>query len=213
MSSSEHIDDLAELYALGSLEEAELAAVDEHARSCRDCAQRLGEAEGAVAQLVSERAPSSQLDRRVHASLARDSRPSRRWMPLVAAAFIVGLLPSLGFWMGGRESRGSDADRQSAIRAMVSSHFAHSPFTPLQPDSPKAKILYARGAPWVYVLAQTRRPLALGAQLHGVVRPLGALHVDGDTAELFLADVPAVQAFVLLDGSRVIARAVVTQRR
>ncbi|MGP6156015.1 MAG: RskA family anti-sigma factor [Vulcanimicrobiaceae bacterium] len=49
--STDHIGELAELYALGALEPQERADIDAHAASCPRCARALGEAETAVAAL------------------------------------------------------------------------------------------------------------------------------------------------------------------
>ncbi|HEY1654387.1 MAG TPA: hypothetical protein VGF86_04655 [Candidatus Tumulicola sp.] len=46
---SSHIDELAELYALGSLEAGERASVEWHVRSCVECANRIRSAEETIA--------------------------------------------------------------------------------------------------------------------------------------------------------------------
>ena len=47
-----HIDQEAELYALGMLDDDERARVDEHLTTCEACTVRVGEAESAVAALI-----------------------------------------------------------------------------------------------------------------------------------------------------------------
>src|ERR1700688_4487918 len=89
-----HVDENAELYALGTLSDSERAAVDAHVATCASCAQRVGEAEETVAALaVRQAAVPSQLDRRVRGLFASRSVP-RSLYSLVAAALILGLLPS-----------------------------------------------------------------------------------------------------------------------
>jgi len=44
-----HIDELAELYALGSLEAGDRAAVERHIRDCAQCADRIRAAEETIA--------------------------------------------------------------------------------------------------------------------------------------------------------------------
>jgi anti-sigma factor RsiW len=46
---SRHIDEFAELYALGSLEAPERAAVERHVRACVPCANRIRAAEETIA--------------------------------------------------------------------------------------------------------------------------------------------------------------------
>ena len=213
MNVSQHIEDLAELYALGSLDDAAMAQVDAHARECPPCAARLGEAESTVAAMIEQRTPSPALDRRMHARFAAAARP--RWMrtlPAIAAAFLIGFLPALGLWLGERrETANFDADRQTAVAALVSSHFLHAPFTPSAPDAPKAKIIYARTGSWIYVVAQTNKRLTVAQVNDGMTVPLGALYVSGNAGELFVAQAAASRTFELLDGARVVARVQITR--
>jgi len=51
---TEHIDEMAELYALGSLEDLERARVERHVETCEACAVRLDEASIVVADLAQE---------------------------------------------------------------------------------------------------------------------------------------------------------------
>jgi hypothetical protein len=211
MTASEHIEDLAELYALGTLGARQRELVDAHVRTCDACAARLGEAETTVAQLMDEVEPPATLDRRVRSAFAPGA--PGRWMPvLVAAAFIVGLLPALGMWSGIFGSRGFDTDRELAVRAMVTSHFVHTPFTALASDAPKAKLIYGRSSNWRFIIAQTPRALDVAVQENGTTRVLGRLHVRGDAAELFISNAPQSRAYVLLDGTRPVARATLPRR-
>jgi hypothetical protein len=211
MNGIGHIDDLAELYALGTLDQAERERVDAHAQACDVCAARLGEAEAAVAQLVDDAAPPHSLDKRMRVALVRN--PAPRWLgALVAAAFVAGLLPSAWLWQAMHARSAFDADRRTAIVAMLHSHFTHAPFTALASEAPKAKVLFARGARWCYIVAQTRRAYDVRAESAGRSTDLGALHVSGDAAELFVPDTDA-RTLVLLDGTRAVARVTLPYRR
>jgi hypothetical protein len=195
---NEHIDELAELYALGSLSEAERDAVNRHASICDVCARRLGEAETVIAYAIGERNPSPHLDRRVRAALA----PRRLYVPVlfvastIAAALVLMLLTHVRAPV--------DREREQAIIAMIDSHFSHAQFTPLAPDAPKAKVVYGRGRPWRLFIAQTSRAYTVAAQTPGGLTPLGTLHVSGNAAELFVPN-SAAKRFILLDGSRPLA--------
>ncbi|MGH7729430.1 MAG: anti-sigma factor, partial [Vulcanimicrobiaceae bacterium] len=55
---SRHIEDAAELYALGALEPDEAAQVEAHlASGCDDCARRVGRAERMVAEMEAAHVP------------------------------------------------------------------------------------------------------------------------------------------------------------
>jgi hypothetical protein len=200
-----HIDDLAELYALGVLDDAERAAVDAHLQTCVQCAQRVGEAEMIIADTIAEREPPPSLDRRMHAALAPRRTSSTRWGVLVAAAFVLGLLPGVLFGMFANRPSGFDRDRDRAIAAMVNSHFLHAQFIPLTRDAPKAKVLYGRGKAWRFFVAQTMHAYVVESEDNGQRTVLGTLHVSGNAAELFVDNANA-RSFVLLDGARPIAR-------
>lgn len=205
-ATSEHIDESAELYALGALSDAERASVEAHVSACAACARRVGEAEETVAFWSSEAEVPQRLDRRVHASLVRRAT-TRTFYPLVAAALIVGLLPSLFLWQRDRDRGAIDAMQQQAQVAMIHSHFLHAPFVPLSQDGPAAKLIFARTGSWIYVLASTDRSLTVAAEERTSRVALGTLEGSGAQREFFTNNRPAATAIVLLDGSRPVARA------
>lgn len=203
--TAEHVGELAELYALGTLDDRERSLVDAHARTCRECAARIGEAEQTIANSVELLEPPAALDRRMRAAF--QPRSPWRWAaPLAAAAFVVGLLPSIGMWSGVFGGSPFSSDQQQAVRAMVGSHFVHSPFVAVSPDAPKAKMIYGRTGDWRFVVAQTSHPYDVAVLSNGKAVSLGALRVSGEAGELFIAHAPAGNEYVLRDGSRVVAR-------
>lgn len=207
-----HIDENAELYALGTLSDSERAAVDAHVATCASCAQRVGEAEETVAALsVRQTAVPSQLDRRVRASFASRSF-SRSLYPLVAAALILGLLPSALLWQRDRGLYAMDATRQQAAAAMVNSHFLHAPFTRIAPGAPAAKAIFARTGAWLYVIATTNQDYTVAVNDHGTRRDLGVLKGTGTERELFVSHPPRVKEVYLFDGTRAVARAAIATR-
>ncbi len=190
-----HIGESAELYALGALSEDERAQVDAHVVQCDACAARLGEAERTVAAMEE-----------TGSSANRRPRAWRFPAAAVAAAFVLGLVPSGWFWSAQQRANAYDADREGALAAMVSSHFSHAQFQPLAAGAPKAKLIYARSGRWVYAVAQTGKPLLLEVREGGKAVPLGMLHVLGGSAELFVRDAGTGRSFVLNDGRRDIER-------
>lgn len=196
MNAHEHIDDLAELYALGALNDVERAGVDRHAQSCAECAARVGQAERFVAGTIAEREPSPQLDCRMRAAFTTRRAPVLAWTAFaaaIAAAFILGLLL--------QRPPAFQADHDRALVAMAGSHFLHAQFTPLAPNAPKAKVIYGRNKPWRFFIAQTHHAYVIRTQT-GIL--LGQLHVSGNAAELFVPNSSA-RTFVLLDGPHPIA--------
>lgn len=206
-----HIDELAELYALGTLDEEERLRVDAHALDCTACAQRLGEAESTIAAIERSVPAPASLDRRMSGVFAR-RRGVRFPAALAAAALIVGLLLSAWALRLVRSTIAFDADRQQAVVAMVSGHFAHAQFQAATPDSPKAKLIYARNGDWVFAVAQTSRPLSLHAVTREGEVALGTLRVEGSAAELFVPRPPPASVFALYDGNREIGRVTLPRR-
>ena len=205
---TQHLDELAELYALGTLPDSERAAAETHIAACEACAHRVAEAEAVVAAMTPPDTPvPARLDRRVHASL-RPRASARFFYPLVAAALILGLIPSAAFWQRDRDLRAADAARGQALTAMVNSHFLHAPFAKLAPDAPAAKVIFARTGAWFYVIALTGRNLTVAAD----GRALGTLTGTGSERTLFLASPPKTNELLLKDGSRVLARAAIATR-
>jgi len=202
---NEHLDENAELYALGALPDAERAAAEAHLTQCSACAQRVGIAEETLAELVVPRSPSPQLDRRAHALFLQRGGGARAFYPLVAAVLIVALLPAALFWQRDRDLRASDAVNRQAVAAMIGSHFLHAQFVKTAADAPPAKAIFARDGAWLYVIAVTSRDLTLSAG----GRALGKLSGTGNERAIFIEHPPATRSLVLMDGSRVLARAAV----
>lgn len=208
---TQHIDELAELYALGVLDEDERARVDAHALGCDVCAGRLGEAERTIALMEQSAPVPASLDRRISGVFARQPR-FRFPSALVAAAFVVGLLPSLWFWNTARDAQTFNGDRQQAVQALVSSHFSHAPFTPVAADAPKAKLIYARTGAWLFAVAETGHALSLRAQTANGTVPVGTLHPAGQVSELFVSQAPRARTFELWDGDREVGRVTIPPR-
>lgn len=205
MTHSRHLEEAAELYAIGALPDDERAAADAHIAECPECARRAGQAEAAAAALiVPSHTPSEQLDRRMRAAFM-SRRSGRSWYPFVAAAFILGLLPSIALLQRDRGFEAANASRNQALFAMVNSHFLHAPFVSLTPDAPAAKVVFARDGSWLYVIANSGKDLTL--RTGG--RALGNLTGSGNERTLFIAHAPHTKQLDLSDGSRAVARAVI----
>jgi hypothetical protein len=133
-----HIDQEAELYALGMLDDSERMSIDNHLTGCVPCSVLIGKAEGALAMLIDS---------------TQQRRPQRRtawWPAAVAAAFAVtaaGLLGQNVVMHGALSSDGS------LLATMVDSHFVHAQFQGPGGTELSAKAIYERHGRWYEILA------------------------------------------------------------
>lgn len=133
-----HIDQEAELYALGMLDDDERARVDEHLRDCIPCTVRVGEAEAAVAALIDT-------------TQERGRQPrTARWPLAVAAAFALAALGLAGQNVMLRGALGADG---TVLATMVNSHFDHAQFQAPGGAALPAKAIYERHGKWYEILA------------------------------------------------------------
>lgn len=183
-----HIDQEAELYALGMLEDDERARVDEHLRDCLPCTVLVGEAEAAVAALI-----DATQNRRTA------PRPAR-WPVAAAAACAVAALGLLGQNLVLRGALNTDG---SLLATMVDSHFNHAQFQAPSGAELAAKAIYERHGKWYEILAD-------GTPAWHVVfvrpdgtrdpAPAGFTH-RGAASVVYLAPATPVRAIQLEDAS------------
>ena len=163
-----HVADNAELYALGMLEEAERAAVDAHARDCAACAQRLGQAEATVSDMLDTTLPSEPAPRELLQRMDALRRPPlekrapRRFTPTLkswgmaaAAVFAIatGVLTQRVFTL--QHALRSDG---TVFTAMIASHFNHAQFVGPAGNTIAAKAIYERHGRWYQILASKGDP-------------------------------------------------------
>ena len=197
-----HVDELAELYALGALGESEAAALERHVAQCAACARRVGEAEETLLALESrfpEQQPPDALDMR-----SRFEPPRPAWWRF-AAALAAGIVIGIGVMLAQQQQN----DRsQPALDAMIHSHFSHAQFAPLASGAPEAKVIYARDRAWLYVIATGREAYEVDAVSGASRTPLGVLHSQGSVSTLFVdRRVPALSV-ELSDAGHVVERAI-----
>lgn len=133
-----HIDQEAELYALGMLDDAERARVDEHVATCDACAVLVGQAEAAMAALID-------------ASQARRPRAPTAWWPVaVAAAFA---LTSAALFGDDLALRGAVKADGGIFATLVNNHFDHTQFQTPGGKEIAAKAIYERHGKWFEILA------------------------------------------------------------
>ena len=214
----EHLQDRAALYALGALPDDERAAIDAHLRECSACAEELGAAEDDVAVIVSSEpqclAPPA-LDARI-AQLLRPRpleamRRSRRtawpYAAAIAAALLLGLLPSAYFWSESRTMHGAMLAQSNAIGRLASAPHRMAQFRPAK-STPRAEVMYALDGSWyVVVVRNVSKSLSVVWMHDGTHTMLGQAVPNGNVAMLYLPESHRMDRLGLMEGDRVVAEA------
>jgi hypothetical protein len=191
-----HIDENAELYALGSLDDLERQRVEAHVANCADCMRRLGEAEETILGLERETAPVP-LPLNARAPEFHAPRVARWWMGVVAAAaaLIIGyILPH------------PTAQTLSDVPqvAMLHSHFNHSQFVG---NGPLAKVLYSRDRSWYYVVVEGAHNFSVEGVGASGTATLGTTVPRDGTSELFVRPAQRFSRIELREGSQLVESA------
>jgi hypothetical protein len=209
-----HIDESAELYALGILDDTETAAVEHHAGSCVACAQRLRDAEAAVtaiAALEPQRPAPGALATRLHRSVSpRSGRAGWNWRVLMAGV-LAALILALPFAYVLNQNRGMYAMMSSDDRALArlaTGQFNHASFAARTQGAPPAKVLYDRKGSWYYVIVRNPRPgMEVAYEHDGSMEMLGDVAMHGNTGTLYLPVDHKMDELALIEGGTVIADA------
>ena len=208
---SRHIDESAELYALGMLDESEAASVLAHTDTCAECAHALRRASQVVASLsegIPQLEPRPSLRDRVLTSAqgGAERRSRMRWFGGGLAAGACAAAIVLFALFGAHRNAPTD---EAALTTIVQSHFNHASFAPLKPGAPQAKALYAKHLEWIYIVVH-RPPAGMEvlARNGRQSRVLGTLNASGENGTLFVRAPGPLDAVELLDNGAVVARAV-----
>jgi hypothetical protein len=206
-----HIDDEAELYALGMLDEHESARVNAHVRACDPCAERLGRAEATVAAMVDATLPSAAS---IPVPLIPQARRLVRWPQLRfgfglpawgAAAATLALAVSTGVLADQNLAmRGALRSDGNAMLAMVQSHFVHAQFASPSGTPIEAKVIYERHGRWYEVLARGADPSWRLEMVRGNGQPVQlsqGFARRGEIGMLRIAGAGRIEELQLRDGS------------
>jgi hypothetical protein len=187
-----HLDDDAELYALGLTERARSAEIEAHIAECADCRARVIAAEAAGEALAATLPP-------VPAAPAR-----RTWWPALATAAAVVFAATAGVQgAASYAARAELARTDVALTAIASSHFGHTTLT--SESGVVAKAIYARDGAWCYIVATGAPSGAHVLIRHGAAaRDAGALGA-GSAATLFVRAPGRADEVSIVAGDRVIA--------
>jgi anti-sigma factor RsiW len=198
-----HLDDDAELYALGLTEAERGAEIEAHIAACEPCRARVVAAEAAAASLAAALPPAPAAEPVPARSSAspRLGIAARSWWPsvAVAAAVVFGAVAATESFAA-QTATARLARTDVALTAIASSHFGHTTLT--SDPGVVAKAIYARDGAWCYVVA-SGAPRGAHLVMHrgATTRDLGALD-PGAPATLFVRDPgrPDEIALVAADG-------------
>jgi len=189
-----HVDDDAELYALGLTERDRDAHIEAHLAECDACRARVVAAEEAVAAL----------------SAALPAMPPaharRAWIaPLATAASVVFAVTAGVEGIAAHSASAELARNGAALSAMAASHFGHTTMTATQPGV-IAKAIYARDGTWCYVVVDGA-PRGSHVLLRHGGREVDAGALEGAApATLFTAAAGKPTGVAVVAGARTIAR-------
>ncbi len=194
-----HLDDDAELYALGLLGADRTAAIEAHLAECGECRARVIAAEAAAASLASALLP-------MPAAAASEAAARRGWSALAAAAALVFAATAAVEGVAAHAASARQAATDTALLAIAGSHFNH--VTLAGERGVVAKALYARDGAWCYVVAHGVVPGASrGAADRNVVarcRPAGG---QPHPATAFVRTPGRVDEVEIVSAGRVVAQA------
>jgi len=210
MNDRGHLDEAADLYAIGALDDAERDAVDRHVAGCNACARLLGAAEDRVAVLVAsevQHVPPAQLERRGNALVRREPPRWRAFGAAVAAALIVGLLPSAYFWQQNQSMHAAIVAQTEAMNRVALMPHRSDAFSEMS-DGSAARVMYAPDGSWYVVMVRGTSKALSVAWMHGGQRTmLGTATLHGQVAMLYLPRSHRMDQLALMDGERVVAEA------
>lgn len=201
--NDEHLDEIAELYALGALDDAVRERADLHAQSCAQCRARLGEAEAAVTTML-ELEP--QYD--VPSSNARPISPWRSGTLAAAAAVVLLLLPLSYVVRENGAMHAAMATDAGVMARLASADTAHSSFAPMHGAPVSARVYYSHAGNWYCVLvAHPQRPLQVAyVKDDGSMEMIGNVSMNATGMAVMSID-HKMRRLALLDGNTVVAEA------
>lgn len=211
----QQIADIAELYALGALDDSERAAIDEHLRGCTTCAQLLAKAERDVALIASmepQLAAPHDLQARVERALQNRPQPRNRpqlwtYAMAIAAAIAIAFLPSLYLWSQTEALHRATLAQTAAMERLAGAPHRMARFRTM-PGMPPAEVVYAADGSWYLVLVHGAAKTLSVAWMHdGTKTMLGDAVPNGHLASLYLPKSHRMDRIALMDGDRVVAEA------
>jgi len=200
---TDHLGELAALYALGMLEPAEQRAADEHLAHCDACRRLLAQAESDVTAMAAAQMPIEPPSRFFAARAAMPApRRNTAWLA-AAAALLIAVLPA-GYLLQANLSMHQDmaADAQAIARV------ATSPHRTAAFSGADARVMYAPDGSWYCIVIRgASTPLHVLWPHDGTTTMLGTAVPHGDVALLYLPKSHRMAQLTLMQGDREVGQA------
>jgi predicted anti-sigma-YlaC factor YlaD len=204
---SDHLGDIAALYALGALEDGERAQADEHLSGCDACRRLLAQAEADVTAMEAAR-PQFDVPSSMSEKFARSFDPPRqRSLPMAwlafAAAIVIAVVP-MGYLYQQDVAMhvAMSADAQALVRVASTPHHTAS-F-----DGMNAHVMYATDGSWYCIVIRNVRAGVQVVWPHdGTQTMLGTATPHGDVALLYLPQSHRMDRLTIMQDGRVLGQA------
>jgi anti-sigma factor RsiW len=207
-----HFGERAALYALGALDDAESAALEAHLRVCAACAKLVGDAErdvDTIASLQTRRRAPQELTKRIERLLA-PAPPQRMPWPhfaAIAAAFLIGVLPSTYLWERNRAMQDAMLSQSAAMDRLFANAHRTASFRPSS-GALAANVMYPPDGSWYVIVVRGASHALQVAWMHdGQQTMLGSAMPHGRVAMLYLPKSHRMEQLALMDGPRIVALA------
>ena len=198
---TDHLGELAALYALGLLDPAEQHSAEEHLATCDACRRLLAQAEADVTTMVAAQ-PQIEPPARMRAPSTQPSRSPQRWLA-IAAAIAIAVLP-IGYlvesniamhqWMT------ADAEAMATI--------AMNPHRTASFSGMDARVMYGPDGSWYcIVIRNVTAPLRVMWPHDGTQTMLGTAVPHGNVALLFLPKSHRMDQLALVQDGRMVGQA------
>lgn len=210
MNELGHLGEAADLYAIGALDDSERAAIERHVEGCEECARLLGAAEDRVAALAEadvRHVPPAQLERRIVSLVYRQPARPLGFIPAIAAALVIGLLPSAYFWQQNQAMHATMVADAEAMNRVASMPHRSAAFSKMS-DGSAARVMYAPDGSWYVIFVRgASRALSVAWMHDGERTMLGTATPHGPVAMLYLPKSHRMDQLALMDGEQVVAEA------
>ncbi|MGA7246578.1 MAG: hypothetical protein WBW89_02380, partial [Candidatus Cybelea sp.] len=131
----------------------------------------------------------------------------------LAAALLVGLLPSAYFWSENRRIHATMLAQNAVVERLAGAPHRMTNFHPMQ-AGPAADVVYAPDGSWYLVVVRDADKALDVAWMHDGERTmLGRVVPRGNLAMLYLPKSHRMDRLALVDGGRVVAEATLSWRR
>ncbi len=202
---TDHLGELAALYALGMLEPPEQRAAEEHLTHCDACRRLLAQAESDVASIA---AAQTQLEPPARFFAPEPVRPARQTAQYnvglaVAAALLIAVIPGAYLLQENlRMHRDLLADTQAIARV------ATSPHRTVAFSGTDARVMYAPDGSWYCIVIRgASAPLHVLWRHDGTSTMLGTAMPHDNVALLYLPKSRRMDRLTLMQGDREVGQA------